>query len=96
MDPKFSQIFRNTLVQSVLYLPHFVSWVVVVGICMALFSQKAARLRKESVNCLAVKSACYQKGLFSGIDHGTGYMEGMRMGNHYFPGDAYWCRYAAL
>lgn len=75
-DPKFFQIFRNTLVlafcniivyfplpiilallinevkkekfknvvQSVLYLPHFVSWVVVAGICMALFSAESGAL----------------------------------------------------
>lgn len=76
MDPKFFQIFRNTLVlaffnivvyfplpiilallinelkfgkyknvvQSVLYLPHFVSWVVVAGICMTLFSAESGAL----------------------------------------------------
>lgn len=75
-DPKFFQIFRNTLVlaffnivvyfplpiilallinevrfgkyknviQSVLYLPHFVSWVVVAGICMTLFSAESGAL----------------------------------------------------
>lgn len=75
-DPKFFQIFRNTLVlgilniviyfplpiilallinelkftryknvvQSVLYLPHFVSWVVVAGICMTLFSAENGAL----------------------------------------------------
>lgn len=75
-DPKFFQIFRNTLVlaffnivvyfplpiilallinelklkkyknvvQSVLYLPHFVSWVVVGGICMTLFSAESGAL----------------------------------------------------
>lgn len=75
-DPKFFQIFRNTLVlafcniivyfplpiilallinevkngkyknviQSVLYLPHFVSWVVVAGICMTMFSAESGAL----------------------------------------------------
>lgn len=82
-DPKFFQIFRNTLVlaflnivvyfplpiilallinelkfsryknivQSVLYLPHFVSWVVVAGICMTLFSAESGALT-EFVNKL--------------------------------------------
>lgn len=82
-DPKFFQIFRNTLVlaffnivvyfplpiilallinevkfgkyknlvQSVLYLPHFVSWVVVAGICMTLFSAESGALT-ESVSSL--------------------------------------------
>lgn len=76
MDPKFFQIFRNTLVlaffnivvyfplpiilallinelkfrkyknlvQSVLYLPHFISWVVVAGICTTLFSAENGAL----------------------------------------------------
>lgn len=75
-DPKFFQIFRNTLVlavlnvvfyfplpiilallinelrhgklksviQSVLYLPHFISWVVVAGICTTLFSAENGAL----------------------------------------------------
>lgn len=82
-DPKFFQIFRNTLVlaffniivyfplpiilallinevkfgryknlvQSVLYLPHFVSWVVVAGICMTLFSAESGALT-DAVNKL--------------------------------------------
>ena len=75
-DPKFFQLFRNTLIlafcniifyfplpiilallinevkngkyknviQSVLYLPHFVSWVVVAGICMTMFSAESGAL----------------------------------------------------
>ncbi len=75
-DPKFLQIFANTLrlavyniilyfplpillalllnelkneklkgiIQSVVYLPHFVSWVVVAGICFTLFSSQSGAL----------------------------------------------------
>lgn len=40
-----AQKFKNT-VQSILYLPHFISWVVVAGICYNLFSPTAGAVTK--------------------------------------------------
>jgi putative aldouronate transport system permease protein len=70
------------VIQSVVYLPHFMSWVVVASFTVLLFSMDIGMVNKALV---ALGDADYAK-----------HMEGGRVGNHHFPGGYSRHRSAAL